>query len=72
VTSTEADQLTASAIHGHEDFITAALQGLSGTTATEALTIEAPGVEPMPNVLGDDSSSSKGGQRWFRQGLHIQ
>ena len=47
--------MTASTAHGDEDFVTAALQGLSGTAIAEA-----PEVEPMLNVLGDDSSSFEG------------
>lgn len=38
------------------DFVDAALQGLGGPAATDS-----PDVEPMPNVLGDESSDSDGG-----------
>jgi hypothetical protein len=41
---------------GGVDFVGTALQGLSGAAVAEPIK-----VDPIPDVLGDDSSSSEGG-----------
>jgi len=56
VASTEGERSTTSTDLGGNDFVDATLQGLSGPATTKAIE-----VEPIPNVLGDDSSSSKDG-----------
>jgi hypothetical protein len=56
VVSTEGNPSVAFVDLGGDGFVDAALQGMSGPAATKAIE-----VEPIPNVLGDDSSSSEGG-----------
>lgn len=56
VASMEGERSTTSTDLRGNDFVDAALQGLSGPATTKAIE-----VEPIPNVLYNDSSSSEGG-----------